>query len=122
METIEYRTKNRTGWGHGPWDTEPDKVQWPDAVTGLPCLAVRSDLGNWCGYVGVSPDHPDHGKGYDDVDVEIHGGLTFAAGCGHSDNESEGICHVPAKTYKPLPYVRAECAGLAAQVAARRMS
>lgn len=29
------------------------------------------------GYVAVPPEHPYHGKNYDDVPVEIHGGLTF---------------------------------------------
>jgi len=45
--------------------------------------------GNWCGYVAVPPGHPAHGKGYDDVDVRVHGGLTYTGLCsGH-------ICHVP---------------------------
>lgn len=37
------------------------------------------------GYVAVPPEHPYYGKDYDDVPVEIHGGLTFGrkyeAGC-----------------------------------------
>jgi hypothetical protein len=39
-------------WGPGPWMDEPDKIQYPDPETGLPCLAVRGPLGSWCGYVG----------------------------------------------------------------------
>jgi hypothetical protein len=31
-----------------------------------------------CGYVRVPPTHPTHGKGYDDIEVGVHGGLTFA--------------------------------------------
>ena len=34
-----------------------------------------------CGYVGVGPGHPSHGVHYDNVDVSVHGGLTFADGC-----------------------------------------
>ena len=30
------------------------------------------------GYVGLPKEHPDYGKHYDDIDVEVHGGLTFA--------------------------------------------
>lgn len=30
-----------------------------------------------CGYVGVQKGHPDYGKSYDDVDVDVHGGLTY---------------------------------------------
>jgi hypothetical protein len=28
--------------------------------------------------VRVPPGHPWHGKGYDEIDAEVHGGLTFA--------------------------------------------
>jgi hypothetical protein len=38
----------------------------------------------------VPPGHPAHGKGYDEIDVEVHGGLTYAEAC------SGAICHVPA--------------------------
>lgn len=65
----------------GPWDAEPDRVEWKSA-TGLDCLMVRhkSSL-HWCGYVGVPKNHPDHGRFYDDVDVDVHGGLTYADRC-----------------------------------------
>jgi hypothetical protein len=105
----EYRTIDKTGWGDGPWQDEPDKRQWKDTATGLPCLIVRSPWGgNLCGYVGVPSSHPAHGKGYspDDYDkptnleaainaIEVHGGLTFSSPCGHGADESRGICHVP---------------------------
>ena len=44
-------------------------------------IPINSGYAN--GYVAVPPEHPYHGKHYDDVDVEIHGGLTF------SENASE---------------------------------
>lgn len=96
--TIEYRTIDKSAWGDGPWQSEPDKRQWQDLETGLPCLIVRGPSGALCGYVGVSPDHPAHGKGYDSdpvIDIEVHGGLTFAKGCGHGDDPAKGICHIP---------------------------
>lgn len=43
MQTIEYRTIDKTAWGDGPWLNEPDKKQWQDVETGLPCLAVTVD-------------------------------------------------------------------------------
>lgn len=70
---------DREGWPPGPWDDEPDRLEFEHA--GLPCLIVRIPLGTWCGYVGVSPDHPWHGRGYDHVDAEAHGGLTFSGAC-----------------------------------------
>lgn len=81
METIEYKTKDKSEWGHGEWQDEPDKVQWRDKATGLPCLIVRNHSGAWCGYVGLDETHPLHGKGYNDVSVDVHGGLTFAGFC-----------------------------------------
>ena len=84
----------------GPWTDEPDKAQWVDPDTGLDCLVVRNYMGGLCGYVGVPADHPDFGVEYDDVDVSVHGGLTFAGRCwtppGVDEGQpSAGVCHVP---------------------------
>jgi hypothetical protein len=95
MKTIDYHTRDKSTWGPGPWRTEPDKTQWQDEATGLPCLIVRNGMGALCGYVGVPAGHPAHGKGYDDLlDIEVHGGLTFAAECSQA-NEATSVCHVP---------------------------
>src|SRR5437899_2549525 len=73
--------------GPGPWSKEPNRVQFTHA--GLDCLLHRGGLAAWCGYVAVPPGHPAHGKGYDDIPVEVHGGLTYAEPCqGH-------VCHTP---------------------------
>ena len=107
METKEYRTIDKSSWPlRGEWDDEPDKVQWQDEATRYPCLIVRGPSGALCGYVGVSEGHPAFGVGYYDVPTplgsdddyfpRVHGGLTFADFCAHSDDESRGICHVPA--------------------------
>jgi hypothetical protein len=60
--------------------------EWEHA--GLKCAVVlgRED-GHRCGYVRVPPGHKFHGKDYDDVNVEVHGGLTFAKiePCAHED-------------------------------------
>jgi len=73
-------------------------VQWKDDATGLPCIAKRNKMGVWCGYVGVSEGHPAHGRGYEDVEVEVHGDLTFADFCQPHDpgydGEAHAICHV----------------------------
>lgn len=114
---------DKTGWGVGPWVSEPDKVQFTDPATGLPCLIVRNRLGALCGYVGVAPGHPAYGRDYTDELVSglrVHGGLTFADRCqpvgvGHGgaardrellrsgarvlpgvDVDEWRVCHVPA--------------------------
>lgn len=90
-ESNEY-IADRSRWAQGPWDSEPsDKVVWVDAVTDLDCMIVRNGMGAWCGYVGLPPEHPDHGKDFGEVfgEYDVHGGLTFASACGGK------ICHVP---------------------------
>lgn len=81
MKTIEYHTVDKSGWGQGPWQDEPDKKQWLDEATGLPCLIVRGPTGSLCGYVGVPATHRYYGSDYDHVQADAHGGLTFAGKC-----------------------------------------
>lgn len=98
VEAKEYRTVDKSSWGPGEWQDEPDKMQWQDEATGLPCLIVRNGevTGALCGYVGVPESHPYFEKGYDDVNVDVHGGLTFANFCRPREDEAQGICHTPA--------------------------
>lgn len=97
METIEYRNPHafdKAAWGDGPWQNEPDKKQWQDPATGLPCLIVRAcTSGALCGYVGVAQGHPYYGKGYMDINAYVHGGLTFSDKCDNEAPQCEGICH-----------------------------
>lgn len=90
-----WHTEDKSEWDAGPWIDEPDKVSWTDEATGRPCLIHRNRMGALCGYVAVDPGHPLHGKSYDDYGAEVHGGLTYAAPCAETDDESHGICHVP---------------------------
>jgi hypothetical protein len=66
-----YGQIDRSLWGKGPWDGEPDREQWSDSMTGYPCLAIRCDIGVWAGYVGVYPEHPAFGERADDVPGNI---------------------------------------------------
>lgn len=86
LEHLNY-VVDKTGWGDGPWMNEPDRVDFHHA--GFACLLLRNKRsGNWCGYVGVPSDHPDYGQ---DVDYDVHGGITYANKC-----DGERICHVAA--------------------------
>lgn len=99
MEAKEWKTHDRTGWVSDVlWDNEPDKAQWQDEETGLPCLAVRhSTGGHWCGYVGVAEGHPYYQRAYDyEMAVSVHGGLTFSSMCQPGEDESLGVCHTPS--------------------------
>lgn len=92
---------SRLACSPGPWDSEPDKVQWIDPATGLDCLIHRNPGGALCGYVGVPPGHPCHGRGYNAVHdmlpgLRVHGGLTFSDSCALEESaDGHGICHVP---------------------------
>lgn len=79
----------RESWGPGPWQDEPDLVEWRHE-SGLPCLVVRGPTGAWCGYVGVPGSHPWFGHEYGQHEGldGAHGGLTFSGPCGGH------ICHV----------------------------
>lgn len=94
MQTKEYRTVDKSGWIDGEWKNEPDKMQWQDEATGLPCLIVRGPSGALCGYVGIAEGHPYFQKEYESVDVEVHGGLTFASMCADTGDETRHICHL----------------------------
>ena len=89
-----WQNKDKSKWKDGEWTNEPDKAQWIDEDTGLDCLIVRGPMGALCGYVGVPESSKYFEKEYEEVDVDVHGGLTFADKCRPSDDESKGVCHI----------------------------
>ena len=93
MKRIEYFTHDKSEWEDGAWQIEPDKIQYMDEESGFPCLIVRNMSGALCGYVGVSSTHPAFEQDYDDVKVDVHGGLTFADHCTNGNDEMKAICH-----------------------------
>lgn len=145
---MQWTFQDRAGWPSGPWDSEPDKMQWRDEATGLACLIHRGPLGGLCGYVGMPPRHPLFGKDYNDVNADANGGLTFSDKCQEQRGDGSGICHVaPGEpelwwlgfdcahswdicpgyprghrddraTYKTVAYVKNQCRKLAQQLAA----
>lgn len=112
LEAIKERDKKietireEMGIDKGPWDEEPNRVEFESY--GFNCLLVRNPfMFNWCGYVGVSPNHPDYGKSYDDDsfdNIEVHGGLTYAEHC------QDVICHVTEASDDRLYWFGFDCA------------
>jgi hypothetical protein len=99
MESSTFIDKST--WGDGPWQDEPDRVEWRDGeLVGL--IKRVSTHGAWCGYVGVPPGHPWHGRPMFDPSlsgIEVHGGVTYAAACEVSAEGADPralICHIPA--------------------------
>lgn len=69
-------------------------VEFKWEYKGLQCVVARTDLAGGetmlkhrCGYVRVPSGHAWHGKQYDDINANVHGGLTFAEiePCTHKD-------------------------------------
>jgi hypothetical protein len=111
MKTIEYNwpagfpeSRPKSGWPAGEWHDELDKKQWMCILANLPCLIVRNEMGAWCGYVGVGPEHPlfnlDYSESLEDgPSIEClletpHGGITFSSFCIEEGPVEKRICHV----------------------------
>ena len=78
MQTRTWTSIDKSAWGPGAWQDEPDRIQFPDPPTGLPCQMVRHHkLGHWCGFVGLPDWHPWHGIQHHLVEADVHGGLSF---------------------------------------------
>ena len=63
-----------------PWEHEPDNEEWVHEPTGYKCTIWRHPThGQLNGYVAIPKGHLMWGKGDDVMDVEVHGGLTYAS-------------------------------------------
>lgn len=84
---IEHGIVDRTLFGKGQWDDEPDLIEWSDGE--LHFRIKRMQFGHLYGYIGVERDHPLYGVPYQEVSYEIpvHCGLTY------SDHSRCTICH-----------------------------
>jgi hypothetical protein len=61
----------KSHWPPGPWQDEPDRLEWKDERTGLACKILREmRLGQLNGYVGVPPTHPYSGWQFSD-DIKL---------------------------------------------------
>jgi hypothetical protein len=121
-------------------DENEKERRWLSKV-GYQCLAYRHpSLLHWCGYVGLPEGHASHGKGYDDIDANVHGGLTYARShapycepdgcwwigfdCAHAGDLTPGVGRLTGREsafegdqYRDINYVVAECESLASQMA-----
>lgn len=95
MENRTWHHVDKSAWGPGPWQDEPDKEQWSDEATGFACLVLRSEIGSLCGYVGVPEGHPWHGVSCWDLNgLDLRRELTFSGECDEAGPECKTICHV----------------------------
>ena len=146
MDKMEWQDHpERSKFKPGPWLNEPDRIQWRDDATGLPCLMNRK--GVWCGYVGVDKTSPLYEKSCSDIggEFEVHGGLSYSdlakAGgliccglegeddelwwlgfdCGHYMDYRSVVSDLPVFSredgiYRDVVYVHGEVTNLAKQI------
>jgi len=123
------------------WDNEPDELKWKHC--GFECAIMRSHMKHLCGYVGLPKWHPYYSKTYNDIDVDVHGGLTYASegdgeylpkglwwigfDCAHARDLSPGLFQRfgglmpdnlmrPGEVYRNIKYVKRETERLAEQL------
>ncbi len=119
------RTLDKTAWGLGPWEDEPDLVAW--RYKGVPCLILRTPhTGSLCGYAAVTPRHRYYRCNWDHPNIECHGGLTYSGEISEADgappgelwwfgfDTSHAYDYMPAMMGSSLPRARGlEIAGIA---------
>jgi hypothetical protein len=72
---------------------EGDFEEWIDPLSNYMCRISRHvQFQTWNGYVRLPSKHPCFGEGYDDIDVNVHGGLTFSDGYfpSYTNNTKDG--------------------------------
>ena len=72
---------------------EGDFEEWIDPYSNYMCRISRNlHFQTWNGYVRLPKEHPCFGKGYDDIDVNVHGGLTYSDSYfpTHTNNTPDG--------------------------------
>lgn len=110
------------------WFTEPAEHDF--FAQGYRCEIKRHPrLGHLNGYIYLPEGHPDFGKDYNEVDVSVHGGLTYAEGgcfgfdCAHGGDLSPALENMMAQTpstgvqdiYRNMAFVEKQLRSLARQ-------
>jgi len=58
------------------WENEPARIEYVES--GVKALILRNpDFGTLCGYIALPLKHPLAGKNYNDIPIQVHGGLTY---------------------------------------------
>ncbi len=55
----------------------PENVLAKGTHKGFEWIVTNNGSGYRCGYIRVPKGHPWRGKDYDEIDLDVHGGLTF---------------------------------------------
>ena len=114
-------------------EKEGDYLEWDyktNSGINYKCRIIRNKyIKHLCGYVILTKDNKFYGKHYDDIPVQVHGGLTFSDfyegdwmigfDCAHHGDITPGCGyeHISGMgTYKDMNFVKSECELLAEQI------
>jgi hypothetical protein len=91
---------------------------------GFECVILRCGV-HLCGYVGIPKGHKYYGKDYYHINVDVHGGLTYANkddgywvigfDCAHSGDYTGGMFDSEG-TYRDMEYVESQIKSLVEQI------
>ena len=54
------------------------KIEKDFVVDGFRCVVVGSYMGHRCGYIAIPKDNELYGKDYNEINIDVHGGLTYS--------------------------------------------
>jgi len=77
------------------------KVEKDFIVDGFRCVILGIYMGHRCGYIAIPKGHKLYGKDYDEIDISVHGGLTYAE---YSENS------YPVECEEPVYWIGFDCA------------
>lgn len=117
-----------------PWTQEPDYAEF--TLNGFTCVIRRPyPCSHLCGYVGLSEGHKAFGKLYDEIEVTVHGGLTYSEfelceyigprlwwigfDCNHSEDFSpykSALINTYTEVYRTFGYIFSQLQSLTRQL------
>lgn len=56
---------------------------------GYPCVVIFQTIGHRCGYVGLPKNNKYYEMGYDEIDIDCHGGLTYASSSLYEQDDTD---------------------------------
>ena len=106
-------------------DLEYEKKIQPDCEIisvfnygGYQCLIKQMPMGQYCGYVDLPKSSRFYGEDYDDIPIEVHGGITFGAAiggyyrigfdCAHAEDYIPGMADLSGLTAEGHHWTPAE--------------
>lgn len=125
MSGNEPTTGKHEGWTGGRGEI---LAFWRSASSGLWCAVNEGPFGALNGYVRLPEGHPWIGQDYRELEVDVHGGLTFAGehfdegwwigfDCAHAGDLIPAFHYnMKGSVFRDAAYVSAECERLAAQI------